>query len=179
MTQEHPNTLSQQHCSTPHSHKQPQSYTRHIHRYKSTFPVRKLRGHKHTVTAVLSKPQSLKQLTLTQMLKHKTAAAYTHSPTRSPPLVRLAAQHKPEDTATHAIPETFPPSISAHLDRRYSSESRAGRPGSRRILCSRAPPQPAQAPQQIQRSPLAKLPNRAKKRKCSCVRNLVALGNVV
>lgn len=138
MTQEHPNTVSQQHRGTSHSHKQPQSYTRYTHHYKSTFPVRKPHGHKHTVTAVLSKPESLKQLILTQMLKHKTAAAYAHSPTLSPPLVRLAAQHKPEDTATHAIPETFPLSISAHLDRRYSSGSRAGRLGSKRILCWRA-----------------------------------------
>lgn len=82
VTQEHPNTLSQQHCRTAHSHKQTPSHIRGTHTITLShrhFPSQlSTRSQTHCHSSITTPAQS--QLTLTQTLTHKTTVAHVHSP---------------------------------------------------------------------------------------------------
>lgn len=90
-----------------------QSYTRYTCNHTVTHPYSQSGKYAvtNTVTAVLSHPQSHKQLTLTHTLRHKATVAHAHS--RTVTNTRQAvAQHKTAGaTATHASPARFRPSI--------------------------------------------------------------------
>lgn len=130
MTQEHPNTLSQQHCRTAHSHKQTPSHIRGTH----TITL----SHRHISSQLSTRSQTHchSSITTPAVTTHPHTNAYTQNHSRTRPFATpitgwLSHNTKRLETDAQAIPATLPPRHSGHphLDRRCGSRSRIWLPG--------------------------------------------------